>query len=1017
MKGLILFSLVVSLNMFAQTDCKHNVSTNIDYPTNDALPFVNSSYYLNGFDWLPTLDSTYDNYLTSNMSFAGVPLVYMNNIMTQAYPTYRYIWSGSNLKPTYINGWELLMVNLGRYPNDSTIIPVSTNSYSDKPFIVLYNRYSATIRVFVNYGLDHTVGNGANDMLISISFEDPDVLNGNLRLYGGYDSPLDKNSGTNTISSVVIAPAESENWASTDFKIAYDPCICYHPSRMRFDFSQIKVADISLYGREIELQDQSLLGGVLSDNVDSISNYLNSFDYTNGSLNADGSGLVMHKTLQNMIDNYYRVLKEYNKKLVEVGENNKVIKQNLAVLRMAKYVFKISTTAASGGLAMPSLAVLATNAEIKAQNETALLNVVLLGELYEGIDSSIQTISDMNWFNVVEELNKGIVKITGGVKKIDDEKLFDAVKTIFGDNGKAFIAQNFELEDAPTAPTIPTANFSEMKYVGTITEIQELAGFSFYTPGTYGTDSTEITYPQYHHEYPIYNEALGVFALLKSPKIKITNRVKDYETNLLQCSSFEIYNNSYNKINVQRYESWSQEYQFTLVEDLEYALNDVLDIEDYSIKASFDIIAKNIEAIVPSKKINSFVDPNYQVNILSTNFNSEVYDSVYARVEPYHYFSDNIDYEFLISNSPIIQAEYVKDNLKMNTPYLDINNFYPLVFSTGIKNEVISFSETYFAPYYIDNYPYINITNPPPYSVCDSIEYDLSNPLVSVPIVTTDLISTGSNLSFDINLKLIVDVKYSTLNTEGKNNKVTYILTYPITDDDIIYEQNSYIINDLANSNSNIFQFPVIKTFNSTNFNGQKVPDCSLNGSIYTCRAIEDIYINGDITVSNGYHVDFKAGNEIYVDNESNVSPECILQIQPVLDYSHPMSKATQTEVTTFCLDANEYNGNKPRSLIIDELSINQLSNLNNNDEIYKDIDFTLYPNPTNNTTSIIVNDMRNENLVIKLRDVSGKEVQIDVVQQNSNSYVLDVVNLESGIYFVTVSTYGGSKTKRLVVQ
>ena len=46
-----------------------------------------------------------------------------------------------------------------------------------------------------------------------------------------------------------------------------------------------------------------------------------------------------------------------------------------------------------------------------------------------------------------------------------------------------------------------------------------------------------------------------------------------------------------------------------------------------------------------------------------------------------------------------------------------------------------------------------------------------------------------------------------------------------------------------------------------------------------------------------------------------------------------------------------------------------------------------------------------------------GKQIPVSYEQTNSNSYNLDVTNLETGIYFVTVSSYGVQKTKRLVVQ
>jgi len=131
------------------------------------------------------------------------------------------------------------------------------------------------------------------------------------------------------------------------------------------------------------------------------------------------------------------------------------------------------------------------------------------------------------------------------------------------------------------------------------------------------------------------------------------------------------------------------------------------------------------------------------------------------------------------------------------------------------------------------------------------------------------------------------------------------------------------------------------------------------------------------------------------------------------------MPQVTQQFVSDFCLNSNSYTANKPRNLRKDTLGnlIEAENSSKINNVTYQNIDFNLFPNPTTNSTTIVVNDIRNENLTIKLMDVSGKQINVNIEQQNGNSYILDVNHLEAGIYFVTVSTFGGSKTKRLVVQ
>ena len=79
------------------------------------------------------------------------------------------------------------------------------------------------------------------------------------------------------------------------------------------------------------------------------------------------------------------------------------------------------------------------------------------------------------------------------------------------------------------------------------------------------------------------------------------------------------------------------------------------------------------------------------------------------------------------------------------------------------------------------------------------------------------------------------------------------------------------------------------------------------------------------------------------------------------------------------------------------------------------EIEFIIFPNPTTNKTTIVINDLRTDYVTIQLKDVMGKEIPFDFEQTNSNSYNLDVSNLESGIYFVKINMNGYRKVLRIV--
>jgi hypothetical protein len=262
---ILLLAAMYTYTSYAQEDeaqeedefgCVHDVSTNYKAPTNDALPSVIGTQYLNGFDWLP-LDGNgmLLGYDLVNMSFQNNPIYAMNSIMSSNLSYYNYIEDGALLLNE--NGWELLLVNVGYYPDNVT--ENGNNSNYAVPYIVIYNRYSGVLRVFFNYGSDNVVGEGADAVEIMVSFEEDTKMTGLLRLNEGSDQTLDQHTDVQFVRSHAKAPAQGKNWASTDFQLAYDPCTCFFPSKLKIDFFQTKSSTISLFGRAITLSDEPLI--------------------------------------------------------------------------------------------------------------------------------------------------------------------------------------------------------------------------------------------------------------------------------------------------------------------------------------------------------------------------------------------------------------------------------------------------------------------------------------------------------------------------------------------------------------------------------------------------------------------------------------------------------------------------------------------------------------------------------------------------------------------------------------
>ena len=84
-------------------------------------------------------------------------------------------------------------------------------------------------------------------------------------------------------------------------------------------------------------------------------------------------------------------------------------------------------------------------------------------------------------------------------------------------------------------------------------------------------------------------------------------------------------------------------------------------------------------------------------------------------------------------------------------------------------------------------------------------------------------------------------------------------------------------------------------------------------------------------------------------------------------------------------------------------------------DEIEKPVNFKLYPNPTSESVTIQLDELNERNQLLRVIDITGKLVMQTSV--NNVSTNIDVSSLGKGVYFVTLFSDKGQKTRKLVVQ
>jgi hypothetical protein len=91
---------------------------------------------------------------------------------------------------------------------------------------------------------------------------------------------------------------------------------------------------------------------------------------------------------------------------------------------------------------------------------------------------------------------------------------------------------------------------------------------------------------------------------------------------------------------------------------------------------------------------------------------------------------------------------------------------------------------------------------------------------------------------------------------------------------------------------------------------------------------------------------------------------------------------------------------------------------LKNNDLLHQNNPINIYPNPTNNQTTIEVTDQNATGTILKIVDVLGNVVmQKSSAQRGTQKYTIDASKLPAGVYLIQIKTNIGSYAKRLVVE
>jgi hypothetical protein len=1026
--------------------CINKVSTNHEEPYNNALPNDPNSQgyndlFINHFNWIPFNQNSGN---LGDLQTNGIPYLGANQFMFSLYDPdvngsstiqyYNYLkeevtMPGQNglggFLPDHQNGWELLGVNLGFFPEGTSFQAFGeTTKYPEVPYVILYNRYLSKIRVFANVGTEWGINNKYDAVRINLQLSEelPNKLNGLFRLHEGSDQTLDQPTDITMAGATAETPGSKQKWFSADFTVAYDPCVCYHPSAIIFSYELIKDDNLKLYGRGINIEEEIVdaNGGVIEN--DFFANV--AVDAVDTDNNSDG--FVMYKKMDDLLQDYIDKMEEYESTLAAVSQHNETVERNLAIVKWVKHAVNVGVAAATGGSG---------------------LSVTLTNDLLQHASGIVGT------------------NITSTELNDNWEIFFKEAEKIIGKEIATFVNESFKKKQPPEKPQKPTAVFSEMYFDGKIERRAFKSGHTMYTPGTYGNSITN-NLPNQHY-YPVYNEALGVFALLEKPKIEVSHTKETTKKQLYREHRVE--NRFFYALNEVTLENTIQ---LKLKDELKYTFNPVLNIESYDIQAS--IVSnggiewggldkemlfhtkRNPDSLwysndpSPFANIDDFTkiitNSNKMINIESEYFNTDgvsnlkrtfaeglrpiKYNTVSTPIDALattvYSFGYNQEYRHAdnfcgeIARGPICDDYVIYDNSNHNsngntyhlTTYEQYLTLAHLINCTGNPLAHIypghpsawydlncAFNDNMFTEY--ENSIFNNR---------DEIEDELRNRALDYEIDKNEFY-----------LKLLINVTYEGEKSDGSPHEYTYMFTYKIDPNDISIDFNTPIDPNLvAGSPGHINQYPQYLFLDGENFDGAAIEGCQLNGNTYLCKAIEEAELTGTFTVANGYNVIVEAGNEVRVLPEAITPPEMVWQIVPVWDFSNPMPPVDAEYVQGFCKEEGLYAANIPTKSIGDN-SINIAPPSTGEPAQRSNFNYIIVPNPTTGDAYARVQLDEAASAALYITDLNGRKLGETTannrLNKGQNSIQLPTAKLSKGIYLVHLIINNERHVKRLVKQ
>ncbi len=737
MKHITLLTITAYLIISSSSaQCVKNISTNPDAPINDEFlglmnqwypdngPYTNNSF-LNGFDW--RWPKAIDVDLSQSWSH---PLSNFNSVYHMVNPfddamggDFAYLQQPSDPKHRdyqWEDGWELLWMNLGYYPNGDLLENPSDNTYfannsiqasplpANIPYFILYNRYRGMMRIFANVWFDN-LNQSFQDITLTLRYlgnsKISENLSGVLRHASGLDQTLDQPTRIREITSPRFHPPNTSTWFVAEFQMAYDPCSCLSRGKFELVFKTIESMDVDILSRSISIPKAITDANYKTEDFLNLSD-LEGKDYK--------PGTRIYREMDDLLLAYQSQLTKYNSDLKDYNAfNNNLTNKFIGAVKDA--VTNGLNDALPYGDIAAFLSIMSGEMGLtKPDKEFILPSYIppIYGPAITFTDGQkIKTSTTITY-----------VKVANEMATLHRYKYADLEKNLIKD-GKKVLGQGVDflsgaiIGKAPTKPVKPSpsvATLTETTYKGTIAVEHETRSASLLVPGTapsgYSSNGVNIN----SFNYPAYNETMGVFALLKTPSFYWKEDRQHFH---VPSRSERVFENNGQKT-IQKLYNIKKEYRsidFKLKDPLSYRFNPALDIDESKTKIfiqyeieidqkkrtglDFEIIPYSNLYEAHRFDINNEIKQVYLTKWVPLELSGEIYYSLTSKTSLEYLAKENISFRGFPSSSIHPEAPDVQSLIKHVKMKIMVDVYFDQIGSDGEQvNNTQVFTELLYSP-------------------------------------------------------------------------------------------------------------------------------------------------------------------------------------------------------------------------------------------------------------------------------------------------------------------------------